>query len=107
MAAKNLGISYQLMKKWIQDKDKVREQKKGSKRGDGGGERQRGYEHEMEVELMRVFTEARHVGRGVRARWFHANARQIYSKLYPERVIRNIGSNRLEYLGFKFLTSWF
>ena len=107
MAAKNLGISYQLMKKWIQDKDKVREQKKGSKRGDGGGERQRGHEHEMEVELMRVFTEARHAGRGVGARWFHANARQIYSKLYPERVIKNIGSNRLEYLGFKFSTSWF
>lgn len=107
MAAKNLGISYQLMKKWIQDKDKISEQKKGSKRGDGSGERQQGYEHEMEVELMRLFTEARHTGRGIGARWFRANARQIYSKLYPERVIRIADSKRLEYLGFKFSTSWF
>jgi hypothetical protein len=105
-AAKNLGITYQMMKKWIQKKDEISEQKKGSRRGIGGYI-QTGKEHDMELELMRLFTLARQSGRAIGARWFRSNARQIYSKLYPEQVLRKENTLRVEYLGFKFSTSWF
>jgi hypothetical protein len=81
-AAKNLKITYQIMKKWIQKKDEISEQKKGSRRG-VGGHLQKGKEHEMEVELIMLFKLARQAGRTIGAWWFRSNARQIYSKLYP------------------------
>jgi hypothetical protein len=61
----------------------------------------------MELELARLFKLARQSGRAIGARWFRSNARQIYSKLYPERVLRKENTLRVEYLGFKFSTSWF
>jgi hypothetical protein len=105
-AAKNLQITYQMMKKWIQKKDEISGQKKGSRRGIGV-HTQTGKEHAMELELMRLFTLARQAGRSVGARWFRSNARQIYSKLYPERILRKENTLRVEYLGFKFSASWF
>jgi hypothetical protein len=73
-AAKNLKITYQMMKKWIEKKDEILEQKKGSRRGIGG-HTQTGKEHEMELELTRLFTLARQSGRAIGARWFQSNAR--------------------------------
>jgi hypothetical protein len=104
--AKNLRITYQMIKKWIEKKDEISEQKKGSQRGIGG-HTQTSKEHEMELELMRLFTAARQSGRAIGAWWFRSNARQIYLKLYPARVLRKENTLRLEYLGFKFSTSWF
>jgi hypothetical protein len=103
-AAKNLKITYQIMKKWIQKKDEILEQKKGSQRGIGG-HLQKGKEHKMEVELIRLFTLARQAGRIIRARWFRSNARQIYSKLYLQRVLQKENIARAEYIRFKFSNS--
>jgi hypothetical protein len=93
-----------MLKKWIQKKDGISEQKKGSQRRIGG-HTQTSKEHEMELELTRLFTLARQSGRSIGARWFRLNARQIYLKLYPKRVLRKENTLRLEYLGFKFSTS--
>ena len=57
-----------MMKKWIQKKDEISEQKKGSRRGTGG-HLQKGKEHEMEVELIGLFKLARQAGRTIGARW--------------------------------------
>jgi hypothetical protein len=84
-AAQNLRITYQMMK-WIQKKDEISEQKKGSRRGIRG-HIQTSKEHDIEHELIRLFTLARRSGRAIGVRWFRSNARQIYSKLYPERVL--------------------
>ena len=61
----------------------------------------------MEVELTRLFTLARQAGRTIGARWFRSNARQIYSRLYPQRMLRKENTGRVEYIGLKFSTSWF
>jgi hypothetical protein len=74
------------MKKWIQKKDEILEQKRGSQRRIRGY-LQKGKEHEMEVELVGLFTLARQAGRTIGARWFQSNARQIYSKLYLQHVL--------------------
>jgi hypothetical protein len=66
-AAKNLGITYQIMKKWIQKKDKISEQKKGS-RYRIGGYIQTGKEYNIELELIRLFILARQSGRAIGAR---------------------------------------
>jgi hypothetical protein len=95
-----------MLKKWIQKKDEILEQKKGSQRGIRGYT-QTGKEYEMELELTRLFTLARQSGRSIGARWFRSNARQIYPKLYPKRVLRKENTLRLKYLGFKFSTLWF
>ena len=105
-AAKNLKIIYQIMKKWIQRKDKILEQKKSSWYRIGGYT-QTGKEHKIELELIKLFTLARQSGRAIGARWFRSNARQIYSKLYPERVLRKENIARAEYIRFKFSNSWF
>ena len=65
-AAINLKITYQIIKKWIQKKDKILEQKKGSWRGIGGY-LQKGKEHEIEVELIRLFKLAKQARRTIRA----------------------------------------
>jgi hypothetical protein len=70
-----------MMKKWIATKNEIAEQKKGSRRG-FGGYTQTSKEHEMELELMRLFTLARQSRRAIGAWWFRSNARQIYLKLY-------------------------
>jgi hypothetical protein len=93
-----------MLKKWIQKKDEISEQKKGSQHRIGGYT-QTGKEYEMELELTRLFTLARQSGRSIRARWFRSNARQIYSKLYLKRVLQKENTLRLEYLKFKFSTS--
>jgi hypothetical protein len=105
-AAKNLKITYQMMKKWIEKKDEISEQKKGSWRGIGG-HTQTGKEHEMELELTRLFTLARQSERAIGAQWFRSNAQQIYLKLYLKRMLQKENTLRVEYLGFKFSTSWF
>ena len=105
-AAKNLKITYQMMKKWIQKKDEISEQKKGSRYG-VGGHLQKGKEHEIEVELIMLFKLAREAGRTIGARWFRSNTRQIYSKLYLQYVLRKENIARAEYIGFKFSNSWF
>jgi hypothetical protein len=81
-----LGITYQMMKKWIEMKNEIAEQKKGSQRG-FRGYTQTGKEHEMKLELLRLFTLARHFRRAIGAQWFRSNARQIYLKLYLKRVL--------------------
>jgi hypothetical protein len=65
-AAKNLKITYQMMKKWIQKKDKISEQKKGSWRRIGGY-LQKGKEHKIEVELIRLFTLTKQARRIIKA----------------------------------------
>jgi hypothetical protein len=55
-----------MMKKWIQKKDKISEQKKGSWRRTGG-HLQKGKEHEMEVELIGLFKLARQARRTIGA----------------------------------------
>jgi hypothetical protein len=105
-AAKDLKITYQMMKKWIKKKDKISEQKKGSWRRIGGY-LQKGKEHKMEAELIILFKLAKQARRTIGARWFRSNSRQIYSKLYPQRVLRKENIARAEYIGFKFSNSWF
>ena len=56
---------------------------------------------------MRLFTLARQSRRDIGAWWFRLNARQICSKLYPDRILRKYGTLQIEYLGFKFSTSQF
>jgi hypothetical protein len=51
-----------MMKKWIQKKDEISEQEKGSRRG-VGDHTQAGKEYEMELELMKLFTLARQSGK--------------------------------------------
>jgi hypothetical protein len=65
-AAQNLRITYQMMKKWIQKKDKISEQKKGSWRGIGG-HIQTNKEHDIKLKLIRLFTLARQSRRAIRA----------------------------------------
>ena len=55
-----------MMKKWIQKKDKISEQKKGSWRGIGGY-LQNGKEHEIKVELIGLFKLARQARRTIGA----------------------------------------
>jgi hypothetical protein len=62
-----------MMKKWIQKKDEISRQKKGSQHGIG--HTQTSKEHAMKLELMRLFTLARQAGRSIGAWWFRSNAR--------------------------------
>ena len=74
------------MKKWIEMKNEIAEQKKGSQRR-FGGHTQTSKEHEMELELVRLFTLARQSKRSVGAQWFRLNARRIYLKLYLNCIL--------------------
>jgi hypothetical protein len=74
------------MKKWIEMKNEIAEQKKGSQRR-FGGYTQTSKEHEIELELLRLFTLARHFKRAIGAWWFRLNVRQIYLKLFLKRVL--------------------
>jgi len=65
-AAINLKITYQIMKKWIQKKDKILEQKKGSWRRIGGY-LQKGKEHKIKVELIKLFKLAKQARRTIKA----------------------------------------
>lgn len=60
----------------------------------------------MESLLTEDFIEARKQGCKITKRWFNYQARQIYQRLYPERVSRGI-TGHLKYAGFQFSGGWF
>lgn len=102
-AARKLCIPRTTFRGWIQKKDKILGQKKGTFRVRKPWGKVK--ELEMELKLKERFDEARLKGRAISAKWLIRNARQIYSELHPERVIRREGGMNL-YLGFRWSPGW-
>lgn len=60
----------------------------------------------FEEHLVKLFTKAQKARRKITRRWFFCQDQQIYGKIYPERVIKNVGA-RTEHNRCRFSHSWF
>jgi Tc5 transposase DNA-binding domain len=60
----------------------------------------------MEIELNKLFQEARAEGRKIGQKWILRHAKEIYRTLHPERAIQG-QDGRWKYTGFKFSQGWF
>jgi hypothetical protein len=103
-AAKKLKISRKMLRDWVITKERIINQKAGTKRYRVKNTIVK--EQEMEKELNKRFLEARDLGRKISFKWFLRHAHDIYAKLYPQRVIRNENGKKA-YLDFRFSTNWF
>jgi hypothetical protein len=90
-AATKLGITDPVLRSWIQNRNKILLQKKGSRRARGGGV---GTEDQMEGLLEGEFEEARAQRRQITHRWFIRHAKAIYRELYPHRAIQDSETGR-------------
>jgi hypothetical protein len=75
-AVKRLGITSTMLRSWTQNKARITNQKKGSRRG--RFRTTKGREDKMERALFTKFKEARKVGKGVGCQWFRRYAKAIY-----------------------------
>src|SRR6266516_386562 len=103
-ASKKLKISRKMLRHWVTSKASILQQKRGSYRTRQPWRKVR--EEEMEIELNKRFIEARSQGRKITQKWVLRHARDIYGKLYPDRVIQHT-NGRNHYLGFRFSSGWF
>jgi hypothetical protein len=103
-ATRKLKIDRKTLRQWICNKQKILNQKKGSRRA--WNTWNKGKEHEMEVLLNKEFEKAQEQGQKISDRWLLRHAREIYGQLYPERVIKG-QNDRWKYLGFRFSKGWF
>jgi hypothetical protein len=82
-AAKRLGITSTMLRNWTRNRDRIANQKRGSRQG---RITTKGQEDKMEQALFKEFQQARRVGKAIRAPWFRRYTRAIYRQLYPRRV---------------------
>ena len=102
MAAKNLNITLQMLKNWINTRHEIEASRKGTRKIRQGVDK----ESTMESKLTEEFVEARNYDRRINKRWFIHSAKAIYQRLYPERISRD-DEGRIQYLCFKFSLGWF
>ena len=76
LAAKKLKITRQMLREWICNKERIKEQRRGSYRARYRVSRAR--EINMEAKLNKGFEEAREMGRKVSYKWMIRYARLIY-----------------------------
>lgn len=103
-AARKLKITRKMLRTWVKDNQKILNQKKGSRRAREPWEK--GQEDQMEIELNKLFQEARAEGRKIGQKWILRHAKEIYRTVHPERAIQGQDS-RWKYTGFKFSQGWF
>jgi hypothetical protein len=103
-AAKKLKITDMMLKKWINSRNRILLQRRGSRRSRSSGI---GTEDRMEHQLNDEFEEARAAGRQITHRWLTRHAKAIYRELYPHRAIQDSETGRWQHLGFKFSNAWF
>ncbi|KAA6411263.1 MAG: hypothetical protein FRX48_04543 [Lasallia pustulata] len=102
-AAKSLGITPTMLKKWTKNRQSIMTLKKGQRKHTTGHVAQ---EPRLEELLHKEFEEERKIDCTINLRWFMRTARRIYKELYPGRVTRN-GNSQWIYAGFKFSNGWF
>ena len=104
-AARRLGITTTMLRKWIRNRAIIANQRRGSRRNRAVNNK--GKEHLMEKMLFKEFQDARKLGKAVRCQWFQRHAKALYRQQYPSRVTQVPESGRLIYTGFKFSNRWF
>ena len=102
-AAKSLGITPTMLKKWIKNRQSIMTLEKGQRKHMKGHVAQK---PRLEELLYKVIEEKRKIDRTINLRWFMRTARRIYKELYPGRVSRK-GNSQWIYAGLKFSNGWF
>jgi hypothetical protein len=102
--ALNLSITPTMLKNWISAENKIRGQKRGTKRSHHA---QIAKFPEHDRLLNEEFLAARALGRRVDHRWFYRHAKSIFRSQYPLLCMRSSDTNQWKYFGMKFSNRWF
>jgi hypothetical protein len=104
LAAKKLKTTRQMLRDWVYNKERIKEQKRGSYRSRHRAPR--AHESTIEERLNAAFEAARDKGRKISYKWMIRHARIIYAELHPDRVITHEHGKKM-YLGFRFSSGWY
>jgi hypothetical protein len=100
-ACRDLGLQPIILRRWKKDANKIRELRKGQRKGK--------LTHPcnfpvMEDRLYTLILEKRKIGRGIGDNWIRRNARIEFEKLWPHKVI--ITKKKKVFSGMAFSDGW-
>lgn len=101
-AAKKLGITPDMLRRWLKMEDKIRTALSGSRWISSG--RNQAWP-ELEARLFTEFSVCRAKGKGINHAWVHHTSKRLFAEIYPDKVRLTDGGCRV--YESRFSRGWF